>query len=165
MAGEENDVVIDTMEQAQALGHRRRIGSWQVGSSAAVEEQRVAGDEAAVDKETLAPWSMAGGVHEPDLDIADGHDITGGVGDQMVGAHPRCALHPLDLVGLNMDGARDPLEQGGDPLDVVSHDRPANVVSVVVGGEHADDGHAVIADPLDEVAHVPRGIDEQALPG
>ena len=62
-------------------------------------------------------------------------------------------------------GQLDPLEQAGDALDRVAHHRAADVVGVVVRGEHAADDHAVGLDGVDEVVDGVRRVDEQALAG
>ena len=60
-------------------------------------------------------------------------------------------------------GQLDPLEQRGDALDRVAHHRAADVVGVVVRGEHAGDRHAVGLDGVDEVVDGVRRVDEHAL--
>ncbi len=163
MARVEHHLVVDPMEGAQALGHRGRIGAGEVGSTASVEEERVAGDETSVDEEALAAGGVTRGVHQPDLDLADGDHIAGRVGDEVVGADARGALHPLDLLGLDVDRTREVPEEGRDPLDVVTHDRSADVIGVVVGGEHTGHRHPIVADVGDESLDIPGRIDEQAL--
>ncbi len=103
------------------------------------------------------------GVNQTNLDVANGHDVTGGVGDEVIRADPGGPLHPLDLLRLDMDRTGVTLEESGDPLDVVTHDRSSDVIGVVVGGKNTDDRHPVGSDPLNEVVHVPCRIDEQAL--
>ena len=83
------------------------------------------------------------GVEEGDLDPSDRDHVARRVLDEVVGADLGRLLDPLRLVGLDVDRAVDVLEQGADALDRVAHHRPADVVGVVVGGEHAADLHAV----------------------
>ncbi len=165
MARVEDHIVVDSVEQAQALTHGDRIRTGQVGSTAPVKEQGVSSHEATIDEEALAPRGVSGGVNQTNLDVANVHDVTGGVGDEVIGADPGGPLHPLDLLRLDMDWTGVTLEESGDPLDVVTHDRPSDVIGVVVGGKNTDDRHPVGSDPLNEVVHVPGGIDEQALTG
>ncbi len=47
------------------------VAAGEVGAPAALEEQRVAGDEPAVEQEALAARRVAGGVQQFDVDVAD----------------------------------------------------------------------------------------------
>ena len=83
MAGVEHDVVGDVAEASQAVAHLGVIGPGEIGASTPIEEQGVAGDEPAVDQEALAAGGVAGRVHEGDLDVANGDDVTGVVRHQL----------------------------------------------------------------------------------
>ena len=93
--------------------------------------------------EALAARGVAGRVHQRDLDGADLHDVAGIVNGQMIVADPCRAAYPRRLVALHVDRAVDPLQQVGDALDRVAHHRSADVIGVVVRGQHAGDPHAV----------------------
>ena len=62
MPGEDDGAVRESGEPLQAVVHRLGVAAWQVGAAAAVEEQGVAGHEAAVDEQALAargvPWCV-----------------------------------------------------------------------------------------------------------
>ena len=107
MAGEHDRVVGERGEALQAVVHRLGVAAGQVGAPAAVEEQRVAGDEAAVDEEALAARACGPGVCTSSIvDRADGDDVAGLVGGQLVSAMPVVRDDPRRLGALHVDRAR-----------------------------------------------------------
>ena len=58
-------------ERLQAAEHVVDVAAGEVGAAAALEEQRVARDEPAVEQEALAARRVARCVQELDLDVAD----------------------------------------------------------------------------------------------
>ena len=55
----------------QAAKHLVGIPAGKVGAPAALQEQRVAGDQPTVEQEALAARRVTGGVQQLDVDIAD----------------------------------------------------------------------------------------------
>ena len=139
------------------------IAARQVGAAATVEEQGVAGHELAVDEEALAAGGVSRCVDEFDLDVAHPDDVAGVVADQLIGVDPGGAGDPGFFVALDVDRARHAFEQSGDPVDVEPHHRPADVVGVVVRGQHARHGHAVGSHRVDQAGGIVRRVDEHAL--
>ena len=119
--------------------------------------------EATVDEEALAPRRVARRVHQLDRDVADGDVIARLVGDELALGDAGRPGDPRRLGSLHVDRHVDPLEQPGQPLDRQPHHRAADVVGVVVRGEHAADDHAVGLDGVDDVVDGVRRVDEQAL--
>ena len=74
-------------------------------------------------------------------------------------------VHPLGLVGLDVDGYRRHVEELADAGDPHAHHVPADVVGVVVGGERAGEGHVVFGEDLDDADRVVGGIDGDCLAG
>src|SRR5439155_7207972 len=146
----------------EALVHRVGIRTRQIGAATPFEEQRVAGDELAVDQEALAPRRVAGGVHERDAQVADGHDVAAVVEHEIGVEEPDAALDPLSLGPLHVQLHRDVVhrEELADPLDAVPHDVAADVIRVVMGAERAGQSHAVGGRHLDELTGPVRGIDD-----
>ena len=83
MTGEHDGVGRQGGEALQALVHQLGIAPGQVGATAAVEEQRVAGDEQTVHEDALAARRVTRCVQQLDLDAADGHRVAGVVRGQL----------------------------------------------------------------------------------
>ncbi len=77
MAGEHDGAIGEGGEALQAVVHRLGVGAGQVGAAAAVEEQRVPGDQPAVDEQALAARCVPRRVHQLDADSPDGDDVSG----------------------------------------------------------------------------------------
>ena len=77
------------------------------------------------------------------------------------------ALHAERFGRLHVDLGGDvgAAEQLGDALDAQAHHVPADVIGVVVGGEHAGEAHPVGAEDLDELVDAVGGIDQHGLAG
>ena len=129
----------------EALVHRVRIGAGQVGATAALEEERVAGDELAVDHEALAPGRVAGRVHQRDRDPADVHDVATVVQREVGVGEAGAALHPLRLGALHVHGDRAVVGASSSrrPSMRVAHDVAAAVVGVVVRRQRTGEAEAV----------------------
>ena len=78
---------------------------------------------------------------------------------------PVVRVDPRHLVALDVDRAVDVLEQVGDAGDREAHHAAADVIGVVVRGEHTGDGHPVGADAGRPARRVVGRIDEHALAG
>ncbi len=122
MAGEDDRRVRELGEAHQALVHRAGIRSRKVGAPASLEEERVARDESPRDEETLAARGVPRRVDAGHLHLADRDGIAGGTGPEMVGPDTGRALHPGDLVLVDMDGDVVCGQEGGDSLDVVAEE-------------------------------------------
>src|SRR3546814_2383194 len=90
-----------------------RVSDWSsyvcssyLGATAALEEERVAGDQAVVDQEALAARGVAGRVDELDGDLAHHHGVTRDVGDQVGVAGAGDPLDPGLLGLLDVDRHR-----------------------------------------------------------
>ena len=147
----------------QAVVHRVRVASGKVRPPAALEEERVACHEATVHEEALASRSVARSVQETDLDLADLEDIVALVGHEAVTAHARRALDPRDLVSVDVDRDLDLFEELGDAQDVPAEQVTADVIRVVVGGQHADEAHPVGLEDVDHLVRRVGGIDGDGL--
>ncbi len=137
----------------------------EVGASAAFEEQRVAGDEAAVDEEALAARRVPGCVQEPDRHVAGADLVAAVVHDEVGVGRAGHALDPRRLGPLHVERRRHVVhgEELARALDRVAHEVAADVIGVVVGDERAGDAHAVGRRGLDELAHAVRGVDGQCV--
>ena len=69
--------IVGHLRQAlrEAVIHLARVTARQVGAAASVEEERVAGNEAVVDEETLAARRVARRVDQLDFNRPDGDDV------------------------------------------------------------------------------------------
>ena len=75
------------------------------------------------------------------------------------------STHPRDLGPLHMNRAIDPFEQRGDALDRVAHHRPADMIRVVVRGQHSADDHAVGGHGVDHLVDGVGRVNQEALAG
>ena len=147
----------------QTVVHGSRVAAGKIGASAAVEEQGVATDQAAIDVEALAARRMTRCVHERDRDVAHMHHITPVVLYQLIGRQPAGARDPRRLGALHVHRATAPLEQCGDALHLVPAERAADVVGVEVSGQNPSDGHAIGLDHVEQFVHCVGGVDEHAF--
>jgi hypothetical protein len=111
-----------------------------------VLEQRVAGEDVALDEQGEHALRVAGGVQRGDLEIADAHHLAR--------AHrPRDAVDRL--VGMSED-----LQIGPALLELAEL---LHVIAVVVGEQHVRRGDAVALGRGDERRDRPPGVDEESL--
>ena len=96
-------------------------------------------------------------------DLADGDVIARLVGDELALGDAGGSGDPRRLGSLHVHRHVDSFEQPGQPLDRQPHHRAADVIGVVVRGEHPADDHAIGLDGVDDVVDGVRRIDEQAL--
>ena len=103
-------------------------------------------------------------VQQLDVDAADGHDVSRLVRGQVVGRRARssCCTHGASA-DWTWTGHVDVFEQRGHALDGVPHHRAADVIGVVVRGDHAGHPHAVGGDRCEQVGHGVGGIDEDTV--
>lgn len=163
--GIHHHVVWKGRQAPQALVHRVRVAAREVGSSAAVEKQRVAGDKAIRNQEALAAGRVTRGVQERHGNPADGRLVAGLVGDEVLTADGRHLLHPLELVALHVDRDVELLQECRDPFDPQPHHRAADMVRVVMGCKHPDRTHPVPLDGLDYRHDVIGRVHQQAFAG
>jgi hypothetical protein len=62
-------------------------------------------------------------------------------------------------------GHAGPLQQLGEPLQLEAHHRPADMVRVVMGDQHAGQVHAVGLDSVDQVACGVGRVDDDGVAG
>ena len=107
MAGEEDGVVGDLGQLlGERLVERRRVAAGQVGATAALEEEGVAGHEPVVDEEALAAGRVPGRVDQLDRDRRRPCTVSPRVVLDEVGvAGAGDPLHPRRLVALHVDRA------------------------------------------------------------
>ncbi len=165
MAGEDHRGVGEADKLLEAVVHRRRVAAGKVGTAATFEEQGVAADQPTVHVEALAARRVPGCVHERDLHVPDAHDVAAVVGDELGIAEPGGALHPWHLGALHVHRAVAALQQLGHAFDAHAHHRAADMVGVVVGGEHAREAHPVGLDRVDQFADRICRVHQQALAG
>lgn len=81
----------------------------------------------------------------------------------MVGRHARHLRDAPRLVFVHMNRNIDVCEEGTDSLDRVSHHRTTDMIRVIVGGQRADDRHAVLRGDIEEVGDCVGRVDNHAL--
>ena len=149
----------------QAAEHVVDVAAGEVGASAAVEEQGVAGDQASVEQEALAARSVAGGVQQLDLDVADGDLVAVLMGGQVAHRDAGDARNPQCLMGIDVHGHFGALEQLGQALEGEAHHGAADVVGVVVGDQHARQVHAVVLERVEQIAGGIGRVDHHGVAG
>ena len=161
MAGEQHRIVGDLGQLlGEALVQENRIAAGEVGSTAALEEQGIAGDQAIVDQETLRPRCVSRSVDQLDGDLAHHHHISTHVLDEVACGGLGDAGNPGGLIGLDVDGNGSQLEQLAYPLHVVAHHVSADMVGVIVGGKCPGEDHAVGRHHLEQTGDVIGGVDD-----
>ena len=111
MTGVQNCVAWDFGKSLQTFDHLDTVGPGEVGSAAAVKEQRVTSDKLAVDEKTLAAGCVPRCVEQGDVDGTDAEDITGAVLDEVIRADVGGLSDPFGLIGLNVNGTVDLVEE------------------------------------------------------
>lgn len=166
MAGIEDRVVGNDRELAgETLVQRGRIAAGQVGAPTSVEEQRVAGNEAAVDEETLRTRRVARRMDQRDRHGSDVHGVARGVEHKIGVGRARHAFDAVRLFGLyvHLRGDSVDREELGESFDGPAAEISAHMIRVVVGHEHVGESQAVGADDVDEFPHAVRGVDRDGL--
>jgi hypothetical protein len=105
-------------------------------------------------------------MEQADPDVAHLENVVGVVLHEIVLADAGGSHDPWRLVSLDMDRHRDALQQirhTGD--DVAAEEVPPDVVGVVMGGEGADEMHAIGFEQVDEFARGVGGIDGNCFAG
>ncbi len=142
-----------------------RVTTGQVGSTAGIEEERVAGDQTIVDQEALAPRCVSGGVDQLDVDAPDGHDVAGCVRDKGPRLDSGDLLHELGFGRLHVNWHVDPLEKLSDAVDLVTHHGAADMIGVIVRSERAGECHPIRLEDVDQGVCVIGRIDDDGLAG
>ena len=142
-----------------------RIAAGQIGATASIEEQRVAGAQMIVHEDALTPGRVTRGVDQLDRDVTDLHHVTAAVTHQLGVGEMGDLLDELRLGGLHMHGHRRQLEKILDSLDGVPHHLAAHMIGVVVGGDGSDKMHAIGGQHLEDSGHVVGGVDHNGLTG
>ena len=149
----------------EAVVHGLWIAAREVSSSAASEEQRVAGDEAPFYKEALASGRMARSVQQVDGDGAHLEDVAAVVGDDGVPPDARRRRDPLDLVVVGVDRDCGLLQERGDADDRVAEEVASDMIGMMVRGEHARETHAIRIEDGENRSGVVSRVDRHRLTG
>jgi fatty acid desaturase len=163
----EQDGIVGDLRQlvGEAVVEREWITTGEVGTTASLEEQRVARDECAVQHEALAAGRVAGGVDQLDRNVADHHDVTARVEHEIGGLEVGDLADELALLGLHVNRHVRALEQFVHTLDGVSHHVSADMIGVIVGGEYTGESHVVLGEDLKDAVDVVGGVDGDGLAG
>ena len=121
VTGVHHGLVRESRQCLEALVHLLGIRPRQIGSSATVEEQRVARDQTTTGKKTLATRGVSRRMDERDVETADGHLVTRSVGDQMALVDFGRANDPRNLVLVDIDRYVRGFEQVCNSVDAVTH--------------------------------------------
>lgn len=121
MTGVHHGLVREARQCLEALVHLLGIGSRQIGSTATVEEQRVARNQTTTGKKTLTTWGVSRSMDERDVETSDGQRVTRSVGDQMALVDLGCANDPGNLFLVDMDRHVQGFEQVCNSVDAVAH--------------------------------------------
>src|SRR6516165_8769344 len=92
------------------------VAAGKVGASAAVEEQRVTGDQAVVEQKALAAGRVTRSVQQLDFDIANADYVVVLMGGQVAEANPGDPRNPQRLMGVHVHRHGRPLQQLGQAL-------------------------------------------------
>ena len=163
MAGEDHRAIGERIEKSQTVEHRFRVATREIGSTAPVEEQGVTRHQRTVHVEALTARCVSGGVDALDLHPSDANDVAAVVLNEMVGPDAGGLLDPGSLVTVDVNRDVEPFEQTRHALDAVAHHRAADMIGVVVGGQHAGDAHAVGGGDVDQVVDSVGRIDHHAF--
>ena len=121
VSGVHHCLVRKSRQSLEALVHLLGIRPRQIGSSATVEEQRVARNQTTTGKKTLATRGVSRRMDECDVEAADGQRVTRSVADQMALVDFGRANDPRNLFLVDMDRHIRGLEQVSDSVDAVTH--------------------------------------------
>jgi len=163
MTGADDGLMRHGGKSLQTFVHQSRVRAGQVGATAALQKKCVTRDQSVRDAETLASGGVARGVHERDVDLADRDFVAALMLDQIFFVDSRRAHDPLCFVLVDVNRHLPFFEQRRDALDVHAHHRAADMVGVVVGGEHAGQSHFVVVDDLHDFTDGISRVDHDAL--
>lgn len=121
MSGVDHGLVRESRQRLEALVHLLGIRSRQIGSSATVEEQRVARNQTSTGKKTLATRGVSRRVYERDVETTDGQRVARSVRNQMALVDLGCTNDPRNLVLVDMDRYVHRFEQVRNSVDAVAH--------------------------------------------
>ena len=122
MAGVKHGVIVDaTQTSCEALVHLLWVRPGQISSPAAVEKQRVAGNQSSINEETLTARRMTRCMDEFDLHGTDRNHVSRLMGDERCVFYPGDLLDILSFISLNMDRHINSVKQCSDALEVESH--------------------------------------------
>jgi len=165
VTGEHDRFVRQPGKCLETLVHLLGIRSGQVGAPTSIEKQGVSRDEAAAGKETLAARSVAGCMHEGDVDRPDGEDVARRVRHEMALVDFGRADDPRDLFFVDMNRYVVHLEEVSNAVDAVTHHRATDVVGVIMRRENARQLHPIGCDDAENLVDGVGGIDHDALSG
>ena len=151
----------------EALVQRGRIAAGEIGAAAAVEKERVSGNEPTVNEEALRTGRVAGRMNERDRHRADRHRVAGRVEHEVGVGCAGHALHAVRLFGLHVHlrGHAVECEELGKPFDRPTAHASAHVIGVVMSDEHVGEVQAVTLDDVDELAYAVGRVDRDRLAG
>ena len=139
------------------------VATGEIRTTAAVEKEGVSGDQPVLDKEALAARCVTWRVNQLDVDGTHTDRVAGCVGDERVHAEAGDLLDELGLRTLHVNRHVHLLEELGNPVEVIAHHGSAHVISVIVRGQRARDGHAVLGCDVDERVRVVCRVDYDSL--
>ncbi|MEY3342060.1 MAG: hypothetical protein RLZZ269_1971 [Actinomycetota bacterium] len=153
------------IEPLKTLEHVVGVAPGQIGPAATVEEQRVAGDQTAMNVKALAAGRVARGVDEVDRHGTDLDRVASRVGTELGLAQTGGARHPRNLVLVDVNRNLHAFEQTSDTFDPVAHHRAAHMIGVIVGRQHARHSESVTFHDVDEIVDAVRRVDDDAFAG
>ncbi|MEY3091586.1 MAG: hypothetical protein RIU67_369 [Actinomycetota bacterium] len=153
------------IEPLKTLEHVVGVAPGQIGPAATVEEQRVAGDQTAMNVKALAAGCVARGVDEVDRHGTDLDRVASRVGTELGLAQTGGARHPRNLVLVDVNRNLHAFEQTSDTFDPVAHHRAAHMIGVIVGRQHARHSESVTFHDVDEIVDAVRRVDDDAFAG
>lgn len=101
----EQDRVVGNLGQLlrEALIQRKWIAARKISAAATLEEERVAGNQSAIEHEALASRGMTRRVDQFDWDIADHHHIAAAMRNEIGVGQIGDLAHVFGFFGLHMD--------------------------------------------------------------
>ena len=160
MTGQEQRVVGQRAEFAQAVVHVLGIGAGKVPSAAAVNEKRITADQRVVNAEALAPGGMAGGVQEFDFNVAHSQRITRLDFNEVAVRDLGHFFDPLRLQFVDVEFHRIEFKQFAKALHVVTAEVSTHVVWVIVGAKGRLQLIALAVDMLNQAVDVPGWVND-----
>ena len=152
-------------ELLQAAIDLVRVTTRKIGPSAAFQEQRVSGDEPAVEQKALAAGRVTRSVQQLDFDSADADLVAMLVGGEVAEADSGDPRNPKRFVGIYVYGHTRPIQQLGQALQLKTHHRAADMIGVMMGDQHTGQVHAVSLEGVDQVTGGVRRVYHYAVSG
>lgn len=149
----------------QAMVHRLRIPTRQVGAPAPFEEESVSSDQAAPSQEALASWRVARGVDQLYVQPAYRDLVAVSVWHEVAFLHARRTLQPPQLFPIDVHRHVRLLEQLRNSLDRDPCQVAANMVRMMMGDEYPRYRHGVLGKSRENVVDLVGRIHYKRGPG